>query len=266
MNIKNIGIISLSVILIGAIFYLLVKPVIRKISPAPHEIQGLLNGFVKVDGGSFLMGGPDSLESDDESPQHLVYVSTFSIQNKEVSQELYELVMGNNPSENKTWKDMPVTNVTWEDCQDFIKVLNEITGMDYRLPTEAEWEYAARGGLKSNGYRFSGANTSDEVGWHIDNSQRLLHVAGEKKPNELGLYDMSGNVFEWCSDWYAPYRTDSKTSENPKGPDYGDSHVLRGGSYRNTAYYFFTTSRTSTSSPNKRSNDLGFRLVLPAVR
>jgi formylglycine-generating enzyme required for sulfatase activity len=236
--------------------------------PLTHEnkakINELLQGFVQVESGTFLMGAPDSIGSDDET-QHTVYVSTYSIQSTEVTQELYELVMGNNPSENKSWKDMPVTNVSWEDCQVFIKKLNDITGLEYRLPTESEWEYAARGGSKSQGYLYSGSNNIDEVGWYDTNSGKAIHFIKEKKPNELGLYDMTGNVWEWCSDWYGPYRTDSKGSDNPKGPDNGEYRVLRGGSWSYYAYICRTAYR-NRDDPDYRDFDYGFRLVLPAVR
>jgi formylglycine-generating enzyme required for sulfatase activity len=254
-----IGVIVLGIVGFGIWYFFWPKP-----HPNKERIEVLLEHFVTVDGGSFVMGSPDSIGSDDEI-QHTVYVSTFKIQNTEVTQELYELVMAANPSENKAWKDMPVTNVSWEDCQEFIKKLNEITDLEYRLPTEAEWEYAARGGVRSMGYVYSGGTAIDDFGWHEGNAGETVHVVAEKKPNELGIYDMSGNVWEWCSDWYGPYRLDSKGSRDPQGPDNGQYRVLRGGSWSYNAYSCRTANR-GRYYPGYRNSDGGFRLVLPAVR
>ena len=261
MNKKGIltGAIVLTVVGFGIWYFIWPKP-----HPNKERIEEVLQNFVTVDGGTYTMGSPDSIGSDDEV-QHTAYVSTFQIQTTEVTQELYELVMFANPSENKAWKDMPVTNVSWNDCEEFIKKLNEITGKAYRLPTEAEWEYAARGGSKSQGYIYAGGITIDELGWYEGNSGKTVHVVAEKKPNELGLFDMSGNVWEWCSDWYGPYRLDSKGSDNPKGPDNGQDRVLRGGSWNRNANYCRTAHRNRTG-PDYRGNNNGFRLVLPAVR
>jgi formylglycine-generating enzyme required for sulfatase activity len=238
------------------------KPVSSENKAKIHE---LLQGFVIVEGGTYIMGSPDSLGHADEK-QHSVFVSSFQMQTTEVTQELYELVMGSNPSPNKSWKDMPVTNVSWEDCQVFIKKLNDITGLEYRLPTEAEWEYAARGGSKSQGYLYSGSNNIDEVGWYDTNSGKAIHVIKEKKHNELGLYDMTGNVVEWCSDWYGPYRTDLKGSDDPKGPDNGKRHVLRGGCWDYGSNGCRNTSRDGDPEGWYNLIGGGFRLVLPAVR
>lgn len=225
--------------------------------PPKEKVMPLLKDFVKVEGGRFKMGSADTVPNrQSDEVQHEVEVATFHMQATEVTQELYELVMGSNPSSKKEWKDMPVTDVNWEDAQEFITKLNEITGGNYRLPTEAEWEYAARGGNRSQGYCYSGSNNIEEVA----NTDEHTHVVKEKKPNELGLYDMSGNVWEWCSDWYADYRLDIKGSVNPTGADNGEFRVIRGGSwnfqpedcrvaYRN--YYY----------PQRRYYDNGFRLV-----
>jgi len=260
MKLKQILIVSSLTLLVAVgVWYFFFKK-----SDNQQRIEEILKDFVQVDGGTFIMGAPDSIGADDEI-QHSVNVATFYMQTTEVTQELYELVMGENPSENKAWKDMPVTNVSWEDCQAFIKKLNEITGKEYRLPTEAEWEYAARGGSKSLGYLYAGSNTLSEVGWYDENSGEAIHVIKEKKPNELGLYDMSGNVWEWCSDWYGPYRTDVKGSDNPKGPDNGEYRVLRGGSWHGNANGCRSTIR-GRINPGGRYDFIGFRLVLPAVR
>ena len=136
--------------------------------------------------------------------------------------------MGNNPSHFKRYNN-PVEQVSWDDCQEFIKKLNALTGLKFRLPTEAEWEYAARGGKKSRGYKYSGSNNIDNVAWNRANSERLAktHKVGTKSPNELGIYDMSGNVDEWCQDWYGSYSSEAQT--NPKGPNGGNRRVNRGG-------------------------------------
>jgi formylglycine-generating enzyme required for sulfatase activity len=161
--------------------------------------------------------------------QHLVTISSFKIAKYPVTQEQWEAIMKNNPS---YWKgeNHPVTGVSWNDAQAFIKKLNETTCKSYRLPTEAEWEFAARGGNKTHGYWYSGSNNVDSVAWYDKNSNKTLQPVGMKAPNELGIYDMSGNIWELCSDWYAwDYLTIPQT--NPTGPETGSYRVVRGGSY-----------------------------------
>jgi formylglycine-generating enzyme required for sulfatase activity len=179
-----------------------------------------------------------------------------------VTQGFWELVMGYNPSEDKCCKDNPVTDVSWSHCQKFIKKLNSLTGKKYRLPSEAEWEYAARGGKLSKGYKFAGSDDANEVAWHDGNSNGKIHPVKEKKPNELGLYDMSGNVWEWCNDWYADYRLNEAYAKNPQGPDSGTYRVIRGGSW-----YFSAVSclvaRRDYAFPDIRDNYSGLRLLLP---
>jgi sulfatase modifying factor 1 len=230
-------------------------------NPDKEKIKAALGTFVTVEGGQFQMGSPDSTPNrfNDET-QHLVQVNTFQMQTTEVTQELYKLVMGNNPSQRNEWKEMPVTNVSWEDAQAFIEKLNDLMGTHYRLPTEAEWEYAARGGNRSQGYNYSGSNDLNEVGWFADNSGNHPHVVKEKKPNELGIYDMSGNVWEWCSDWYAEYRLDQRGSINPQGADNGESRVLRGGSWGSNAQGCRVAYRDDRL-PETWYYDIGFRLV-----
>ena len=155
-------------------------------------------------------------------------LSDFHIGKHEVTQGLWEEVMGGNPSYNKAGDNYPVEGVSWEDCQGFIERLNNRTGLNFRLPTEAEWEYAARGGKKSEGYKYAGSDGLDEVGWYGDNSGKHTHPVGKKKPNELGLHDMSGNVWEWCQDWYGGYEDEAQ--RDPTGPRFGGYRVLRGGS------------------------------------
>lgn len=220
-------------------------------NPNKEEIEKLLE-FVKVEGGTFTMGIGNEA--------HQVELSSFYMQKAEVTQELWEAVMGSNPSEDKAWKKNPVTNVSWDDCQKFIKKLNKITGKKYRLPTEAEWEYAARGGKLSKGYIYAGSDELDEVAWHAENSNSKVQHVAEKKPNELGLYDMSGNVWEWCADWYGDYRL--KAQKDPIGPDNGSFKVIRGGSWNYFAENCLVAYRYRRY-PDFRYFNLGFRLLSP---
>lgn len=199
--------------------------------------------MVLVEGDTFRMGqlffelsedGENNANSllaprSDEMPVHAVTLSTFYISKYEVTQALYKMVMGadRNPSSVKG-DNLPVDNLTWEEAQAFVARLNEITGGKYRLPTEAEWEYAARGGKERFGHLFAGGENGDKVAWYADNAKGVLQAVGQKRPNELDLYDMSGNVAEWVFDWYGPYRTNAQA--NPKGESKGEHHVLRGGS------------------------------------
>ena len=198
-------------------------------SPSEIIIQRLVNNMVFVEGGSFTMGctpeqGNEGIFS--SKPAHKVTLSSFLIGRYEVTQEEWQAVMGSNPSTYLGIK-CPVQNVSWKDCQMFIRKLNEITGKQFRLPTEAEWEYAARGGNRSLGYKYSGSNYLDQVAWYIENSGKKIHDVGQKSPNELGLYDMSGNIWEWCLDWYGAYPSYSQT--DPTGPSSGPKRVCRGG-------------------------------------
>ena len=165
--------------------------------------------------------------------------------------------MGSNPSHFKG-DNLPVENVSWNDVQEFIKKLNSLTGKLYRLPTEAEWEYAARGGNRSQGFKYSGSNTVGNVAWYSANSGSSIKPVGTKSPNELGIYDMSGNVWEWCSDWYGTYSSNAET--NPRGPSTGSYRVLRGGCWLNLAWHVRVSNRYN-HSPGDRSSNIGFRLV-----
>ena len=214
--------------------------------------------MVFVEGGTFNMGSNDSEAFSDEKPVHSVTLSDYYIGETEVTQALWEAVMGSNPSLFKG-SNKPVEEVWWNDCQEFIKKLNRLTGKSFRLPTEAEWEYAARGGNKSQGYEYSGSNTIGDVAWYRKNSSSSTHQVGTKSPNELGLYDMSGNVYEWCSDWYSGSYYSSSPSNNPTGPTSGSNRVYRGGGLYISAQYCRVANRGY--SPGLRGYSLGFRLA-----
>ena len=217
--------------------------------------------MVYVSGGTFTMGATSEQGSDAydwEKPAHSVTLSGYYIGKYEVTQELWEAVMGSNPSHFKG-DNLPVEMVSWDDVQEFLRKLNAMTGKRYRLPTEAEWEFAARGGNSSRGYKYSGSNSLGSVAWYDDNSGSRPHAVGTKSPNELGIYDMSGIVWEWCQDWYGGYSSSSQ--RNPKGPNSGSGRVIRGGSWDNDARNC-RVSRRSFSTPGFRDYSLGFRLAL----
>jgi formylglycine-generating enzyme required for sulfatase activity len=223
--------------------------------------------MVFVNGGTFTMGCTSEQGSDcriGETPSHQVTLSDFYIGKYEVTQKQWRAVMGastslSNPSYFKNCDECPVEQLSWNDIQEFIKKLNQKTGKKYRLPTEAEWEYAARGGNQSKSYKFAGSNNMDEVGWYSSNSGSKTHPVGGRKANELGLYDMSGNVMEWCSDWYGSYSSNAQT--NPQGPSSGSGRVLRGGGWFIDAQYCRLSLRI-VDTPDSRYYNRGFRLVL----
>lgn len=220
-----------------------------------YEVKGVKFAMVAVEGGTFKMGSESG--DSDEKPIHEVTLNGFAIGQTEVTQDLWTAVMGNNPSEFKGAK-LPVENVSWNDCQTFIQKLNQLTGQQFRLPTEAEWEYAARGGNQSKGYKYSGSDNISEVAWFINNSDVKTHVVAVKAPNELGIYDMSGNVSEWCQDWYGDYS--SKSVSNPTGPDSGEKRVYRGGSYSHSDF-IITVAYRFCWKPETVLYSLGFRLA-----
>ena len=223
--------------------------------------NGINIEMVKVEAGSFDMGATPEMENPDasEKPVHRVTLTNnYYIGKYEVTQALWQAVMGNNPSYFKG-EDLPVEQVSWNDCQDFISKLNAMTGKKFRLPSEAEWEYAARGGKKSRGYQYSGSNTLGDVAWYEGNSGSKTHAVGTKQPNELGIYDMTGNVYEWCQDWYGSYSSSPQT--NPIGAVSGSSRVDRGGSWFFTAKHCRSSYRFNLT-PGYRLNFLGLRLVL----
>ena len=226
-------------------------------------IQRLQNSFVYVQGGSFAMGCTSEQEGcyGREKPVHRVNLSSFSIGKYEVTQAQWRAVMGSNPSYFKNCDNCPVEYVSWNEIQDFIKKLSQLTGQRFRLPTEAEWEYAARGGSRSKGYRYAGSNSIVSVAWYSSNSGDNTHPVGQKQANELGLYDMTGNVWEWCSDWYGENYYGSSSSSNPSGPSAGEYKVLRGGSWHYGASLLRVSYR-GYGSPTDQSGSDGFRLVM----
>lgn len=224
-------------------------------------VNGVSFKMIKVEGGTFTMGDEDdNIEAFNSQPAHPVTLSTFLIGQTEVTQELWEAVLGRKPSIDRGDKQ-PVESVSYYDCMNFLMKLNELTGMHFRLPFEAEWEYAARGGNLSKGFLYSGSNDPLEVAWYYDNSGNPVprhKPVAKKAPNELGIYDMSGNVFEWCMDWYENYSSESQT--NPTGPNSGTKHVIRGGSYNSNIVLCRVTSRWY-EYPYIRNINMGLRLV-----
>ena len=223
--------------------------------------DGISIDMVRVEAGTFTMGATAEMEDPygDEQPTHQVTLTNDYYMGKyEVTQALWQAVMNSNPSYFKG-DNLPVEQVSWDDCQEFLSKLNSITGKTFRLPTEAEWEYAARGGKKSRGYQYSGSNNLSDVAWYKDNSDRKTHAVGSKQANELGIYDMSCNVREWCQDWYGSYSSSSQV--NPIGANSGYHRVCRGGGWYFTARNCRSSYRNSIS-PDGRGYDFGLRLVL----
>ena len=230
-------------------------------NPNTFTVKGVSFEMVYVEGGTFDMGATSEQGSDaddEEYPVHRVTLSDYYIGKYEVTQELWEAVMGSNPSKFKGAQN-PVERVSWNYCQEFVSRLNWLTGMTFRLPTEAEWEYAARGGNKSRHYKYSGSGNIDDVAWYDDNSGDKTHPVGTKTANELGIYDMSGNVFEWCSDGSGGYSAGAQT--NPQGPSSGSHRVVRGGDWYNGAWSCRVSNRYDFD-PSYSYNNGGLRLVL----
>ena len=222
-------------------------------------VGGVSFTMVYVPGGTFTMGATSEQGSDawnDEKPTHSVMLSSYYIGQTEVTQALWTAVMGRNSSEFRGDR-RPVERVSWNDCQTFISRLNAKTGKNFRLPTEAEWEYAARGG-HSGGSKYAGSDNINSVAWYADNSGDETHNVATKSPNSLGIYDMSGNVYEWCQDWYGDYISSSQT--NPKGPFNGVYRVFRGGSWGNSAWSCCVSFR-GCNTPSRCNGRLGLRLA-----
>lgn len=226
----------------------------------PELIQRLIDDMVFVQGGTFEMGctGEQQGCEGDEKPAHKVTLDDFKIGKYEVTQEQWQTVMGSNPSKYKSCGGQcPVEKVSWGDIQGFIQKLNRITGENFRLPTEAEWEYAARGGIQSKGYQYAGDNNIGSVAWYKSNSNKKPQVVGLRKSNELGLYDMSGNLWEWCEDGQRKYNSSSQ--KNPIGSSSSSDRVLRGGSFNVSAGLCRVSDRRSPESTHR--GNCGFRLV-----
>ncbi|MBR4367588.1 MAG: SUMF1/EgtB/PvdO family nonheme iron enzyme [Bacteroidaceae bacterium] len=227
-------------------------------------VNGVSFNMILVEGGTFQMGATEEQLDDadnDEKPVHNVTLNDFMIGETEVTQELWEAVMDMNPSYFKGAKN-PVERVNWLDCQEFISKLYSLTGERFRLPTEAEWEYAARGGNKSRKTKYSGSNTVDDVAWYVGNSSDTTHPVGTKQMNELGIYDMSGNVEEFCEDWYGEAYYSNSPHYHPKGPSQGSYRVVRGGCW----FYgkqFCRVSNRDDEIPDRgeRSSLLGLRFA-----
>lgn len=215
--------------------------------------------MVYVQGGNFQMGCTSEQGGDcevDEKPSHSVTLGDYYIGKYEVTQKQWLDIMGSNPSHFTFCEDCPVESVSWDDIQEFLRKLNQkYPGCGYRLPTEVEWEYAARGGGKQDGTKYAGGNSLDNVGWYYNNASDKTHPVGQKSPNGLGIYDMSGNVWEYCSDWYKGYPGSSGVSDYS-----GSGRVRRGGSW---TYYpqYCRVSNRSYAAPDYGSHFIGFRLA-----
>ncbi|MEZ4850175.1 MAG: formylglycine-generating enzyme family protein [Bacteroidia bacterium] len=235
---------------------------------SPNFIEFLLSELsfkmIHVEGGIFMMGGTDDKYFDWETPIHKVSLDSFYLGQYPVTQVLWKEVMRSNPSEFKG-ETNPAENVSWEDAQIFLQKLNKITGKPYRLPSEAEWEFAARGGIHSEGYIYAGSDRLKEVGWYSENGDPQTHPVGQKLGNELGLFDMSGNVFEWCQDWfdenYYQYCADQGVVHNPLGFNKWFSRVMRGGNWHINAQSCRVSYRYD-ARPDYSGSDVGFRLAL----
>lgn len=243
------------------LIFILFSP-LAAIHAQTFTVNGVSFTMINVEGGTFTMGATKEQGSssyDWEKPAHCVTLSSYSIGQTEVTQELWQAVMGNNPSYYKSDISRPVEQVSWNDCQRFIRKLYSLTGQHFRLPTEAEWEFAARGGVNSLGYKFSGDMKLSRVAWYQGSGNP--HPVGKKQPNELGIYDMSGNVWEWCQDWFDEDYYSSSPVNNPQGPSSGLWRTLRGGSWFDTSWSCRVSSR-GCRAPNESSFYNGFRLAL----
>ena len=245
-------------------------PINSLAEPLRTHLKKLMADMVLVEGGTYMMGNPDRDRNDEYAKDvpHEVTLSSFYICKYEVTEALWTAVMGSNPSRHPSGDNYPVEQVSWYDCQDFVERLSELTGRHFRLPTEAEWEYAARGGQRSRGYRYSGSYNLDEIGWHVGNAHHYKREVGTKKPNELGLYDMTGNVSEWCQDKLDIEYYHHSPSINPQGPDrstFKDHRCFRGGSISDHDKYDYLKVYKRNSSglpPESKYFNLGLRLAM----
>jgi len=228
----------------------------------PESLQELIKDMIYVEGDEFEMGSSNGLSR--EAPVHKVKVGSFSICKYPITWEQWNEIMGKKRNQRRCYGKYPVERVSWYECQDFIKKLNQITGESFRLPTEAEWEFAAKGGKKSKNYEYSGSNDIKKVAWYRGRRRRNTSTVGQLAPNELGIFDMSGGVWEWCSDWFELDYCENSPINNPKGSNSSREKSIRGGSWREIA----SNNRISTRdyySPSKSSDDIGFRLVKGSI-
>lgn len=240
------------------------KPTIPDSLQVLHfDVSGIPFDMQRVEGGVFVMGGTREQHRERIStdlPTHTVALDAYYIASTEVTQALWKAVM---PEwefiEELYLPNFPISYISWNDCQEFVRRLDSITGMPFRLPTEAEWEFAARGGNRSKGFRFAGGNIVDNVSWGLSNAGFRTHEVRKKQPNELGLYDMTGNVSEWCLDWYAPYHFG--TVPNPQGPTTGEEKIMRGSSYSNCQDNSYLSHRYM-AVPTEATSYCGMRLAL----
>lgn len=227
-----------------------------------YEVNGVQFKMIPIKAGTFMMGSEKSEPGSYtfEKPRHEVTLTKdYMIGETEVTQELWSAVMNSNPSIFKGDLKRPVEHITWDECYEFITILNELTGMQFRLPTEAEWEYAALGGEKTHNYMFPGSSVVTEVAWCKSNSEDITHPVSQLLPNELGIYDMAGNVSEWCFDWYSQYPSISVV--DPIGPENGTNKMYRGGNYNVYAKDCRTHFRYCMVYGNRYSY-IGLRLAL----
>ena len=259
-RIRNLLIVMTTMVVCVAIVALLYMCRGYTIDTKTFDVNGVSFTMIHVEGGTFTMGATSEMTEPHswEKPTHQVTLSSYYIGETEVTQALWKAVMGSNPSDFKG-DDLPVEKVSWNDCQTFISKLNALTGKNFRLPTEAEWEFAARGGNQSRHTQYSGSSRIDDVAWYEDNSGGKTHPVKTKQPNELGIYDMTGNVWEWCQDWDDSY--DSSAQTNPTGASSGSHRVVRGGSWDSSPWDCRSSNR-ECGVPEYSGNEFGLRLVL----
>ena len=258
-------ILALTILLVGCLVLRECQSHTTDVSNLSHFIvNGTDFEMVYVEGGNFVMGA-DSLfreAESDEIPAHVVSVGNFYIGKYEITQEQYEAVKGNNPSHNKGKGALPVENVNYYEAIGFIRSLNDLTGLEFDLPTEAEWEYAAGGGRLHKGYRYSGSDNPEDVAWYVNNANGRTKPVGKKRPNELGIYDMSGNVWEWCKDYYdSTYYRTMYDFTNPQGAKLSSHRTIRGSSVQ-LPYIWCRSTNRDGQDPAAKDTDYGFRIIL----
>lgn len=222
-------------------------------------ISGIKTNMVYVEGGKYYMGAVNG--NHDETPLHEVNIESFNISKYEITQDQWNKIMKDNPSISNTGcRSCPVNNVSWEEVTAFISRLNEVSGLRYRLPSEAEWEYASKGGKNYKDFRFSGGNRVNTYAWYYRNSDQKVQPVGKLAQNALGIFDMSGNIAEWCMDWYHPNYYKNSSRNNPGGPDAGKKRIVRGGSWNDYDLNVRVSARQKLA-PSAKSKEVGFRLV-----